>query len=169
MGSILTPGPSCRWLLRNGADLMWAGRHPVSRDGERDYNLHLTDLLHMTCTKEGGAQLVAALVRAGAQVECERPFRSTGDSRIYTLEGTPLVKAAFFARYDSVQELVWQGASLKAPCAAEYSSMSLWDTTAGAPCHDAALAAMLHQSMYRWVHFFSLLSVLSPLCAQTVH
>ena len=70
--------------------------------------------LHRACMKDAGAELVDALVCAGAQLESRAVWRGTG-WRTQRWEGTPLFKAACVARYDSVQELVWQGASLKAP------------------------------------------------------
>ena len=71
--------------------------------------------LHRACMKDEGAELVAALVRAGAQLE-SRKFWWGGppSGRTQCWEGTPLFTAACIARYDSVQELVWQGASLRA-------------------------------------------------------
>ena len=67
--------------------------------------------LHIACMKDGGAKLVDALVPAGAQMECKKSWEGC----VPYQEGTPLFKAACIARYDSIQELVWQGASLRAP------------------------------------------------------
>ena len=137
----------------------------MSREGGRARSLHLTDyhltdFLHMACMEEGGAELVDALVCAVAQRECRRQWFGT-EWRTQRLEGTPLFRAACIARYDSVQELVWQGASLKAPSTAMAKSR-LQETTAGPQCHDAELAAVLHPSTYKWV----LLCSWCALCVQ---
>ena len=102
---------------------------------------------------EGAAELVDALVCAGAQMECASLGSGTAWST-HHLESTPLLGAACVARYDSVQELVWQGASLKAPCTAKANPVWLEETKAGSSCHDAELAAVLHPSTYKWVHVF---------------
>ncbi len=103
--------------------------------------------------KDAGAELVDALVCAGAQLESRAVWRGTG-WRTQRWEGTPLFKAACVARYDSVQELVWQAASLKAPsnCMMERGQKYLREEISGPPPHDAELAAVLHPSTYRWVH-----------------
>ena len=131
----------CRWLLQHGADPMWADASLVA--GRMFHRLAYP--LHVACMKDGGAELVAALVCAGAQMEC----RKSWEGCVPYQEGTPLFKAACIARYDSVQELVWLGASLKAPAGctvsrAHPSAMSLWDEKAEPPPHDAELAAVLH-------------------------
>ena len=136
----------CRWLLQHGADPMWADTSLVA--GQMFHRLAYP--LHIACMKDGGAELVDALVRAGAQMECWKDWEGC----VPYQEGTPLFKAACTAHYDSVQELVWQGASLTAPtnCTvanAHLSAVCLWNGTPGPPPHDAELAAVLHPSTYK--------------------
>ena len=122
--------------------------------------------LHRACMKDEGAELVAALVRAGAQLESRKVWWGGPPSgRTQCWEGTPLFTAACIARYDSVQELVWQGASLRAlsKCTKEVLSFMQYDR-AGPPAHDAELAAILHPSTYRWV-----LILLSTVCPASCH
>ena len=77
--------------------------------------------LHRASIKDRGAELVDALVRAGAEMESRAVWSKARWNKVLQVEyrtqwgGTPLFRAACLARYDSVQELVWQGASLKAP------------------------------------------------------
>ena len=115
---------------------MWAKSFPAAREGGRAHLHSLAYPLHMACMKEGGAELVNALVHAGAQMECKKVWSGTKWTAHW--EGTPLFRAASFPRYDSVQELVWQGASLKAPtaCTAEVLRQR-WEETARPPPHDA--------------------------------
>ena len=130
----------------------------MSREGRRAHSLHLTEFLHEACMMDGGAELVDALVCGGVPMESTSLWSGTEWSTRH-LVGTSLFKAACVACYGSVQELVWQGASLKASCTAMANPTWLEEATAGSSCHDAELAAMLHPSTYRWVDFFSLLSV----------
>ena len=72
-------------------------------------------------------------------------------------------KAACIARYDSVQELVWQGASSNVPTGstvtnAHPSALRSRDERAGPPPHDAELAAVLHPSTYKCAHASSSLN-----------
>ena len=110
--------------------------------------------------KDGGAELVDALICAGAHMESGQLWSGTG-WRTVPWEGTPLFKAACVARYDSVQELVWQGASLKALSRCTDKEVLRWmrKETAGPPSHDAELAAVLHPSTYKWVPNLSPLQI----------
>ena len=114
------------------------------------HSRHLAYPLHTACMKDRGADSVDALVRAGAQMGSRQRLSGTL-KRTLPWEGTPLFKAACTARYDSVQELVWQGASLEAPsnCIVEEGSQWLQEETAGPPPHNAELAAVLHPSTYK--------------------
>ena len=136
--------------MQNGADPMWAGTYLAPGEEKRRADDHpLAYPLHRACMKDAGAELVDALVRAGAQLESRKVWEGTG-WRTQLWEGTPLFKAACIARYDSVQELVWQGASLKAPSnlTTERGRNLLREETCGPPPHDAELAAVLHPSTY---------------------
>ena len=146
---------------------MWGKSFPAVREGGTSHLHPLAYPLHMACMKKGGAELVNALVHAGAQLECRKVWSSTTWSSRW--EGTSLFRAACFPRYDSVQKLVWQGASLKAPTACTVWGMQQrWESRAQPPPQDDELAAMLHPSTYKWVHVILplfLCIVLSTLCS----
>ena len=63
------------------------------------YHPHMQYPLDVACRKDCGAELVNALVHAGAQMELSQVAWGCGPST-NSVVSTPLFKAAYVARYD---------------------------------------------------------------------
>ena len=98
----------CRWLLQQGESSnawgAWAGRQ------------HLKNSLFAALAHHPSADLISALLSMGATLECRTTWQTESWQRHYLWDGTPLFKAASLAHYDTVQMLVWLGASLGGQC-----------------------------------------------------
>ena len=129
----------CRWLLQQGESSnvwgAWTGRKDLKSS------------LFAALAHHPSADLISALLSVGATLESISKWQTESWQRHYLWEGTPLFKAASLAQYDSVQMLVWLGASLGGQCRC---STTFSGRKARSLPEEHVLASHLPPATYRW-------------------